>query len=302
MRQWTRPPDDAEERSADTPVLHERAEDPLRRAVDRHCQAEADARDGGVDADDPRRRIGERPTGVARVERRVGLDDVLDEAARASVPRGERSPEGGHDAGRHRAGEPERVADRHDELPDTQPCRITERRRLERSLDPQDREVGERVAADHAEWPLGIVDERGGPAVRAGHHVRRRDEESVGRERDRGAGAARRAARPTTSGAAHAHARDRRDESFGDRADRARVRVERLCIVGLDGRAGRAANGVIERGHPDASRLPLREVMLRRWPRRHRRPSRSAPPSRERRGPRTASSRPRSPRRARRRR
>ena len=73
--------------------------------------------------------VGERAAGVARVQRRVGLDDVLDEPARPAVARGERAPEGADDARRHAAGEPERIADRDDELADAQPIRVAERRR-----------------------------------------------------------------------------------------------------------------------------------------------------------------------------
>ena len=128
--QGPRPADDAEERPTDPAVVHERADDRPRRGVDRHGQPEADTRDRGVDPDDPPASIGQRPAGVAGVERRVGLDDVLDEPARPAVPRRERPAERAHDAGRDAAGEAERVADRHDQLPDPEPVGVAERRRL----------------------------------------------------------------------------------------------------------------------------------------------------------------------------
>ena len=58
----------------------------------------------------------ERAAGVARVQGGVGLDHVLDEAAFRSVARREGAAEGGHDAGRHRSRESQRIADRNHEL------------------------------------------------------------------------------------------------------------------------------------------------------------------------------------------
>mmetsp|Transcript_4253 Transcript_4253/g.9135 ORF Transcript_4253/g.9135 Transcript_4253/m.9135 type:complete len:315 (-) Transcript_4253:891-1835(-) len=71
--------------------------------------------DGGVDADEPAARVEERPTRVARVDGRVGLDAVLDSAA----ARGDDvAAERGDDALCERVVEAERVADRKDRLAD----------------------------------------------------------------------------------------------------------------------------------------------------------------------------------------
>ena len=150
--QRPRPADDPEERPADAAVVHQGADDRPGRGVDRHGQAEADPGDGRVDPDDPAAPVGERPARVAGVERGVGLDDVLDEPARPPVAGGERSPEGADDAGGHAAGEPERVADRDDELADAEPVGVAERRGGKAAAGrPDDREVGERVAPDDVE-------------------------------------------------------------------------------------------------------------------------------------------------------
>ena len=62
------------------PVMHERVDDPVGRGVDGYGEAEADPGDRGVDPDDTAVAVGQRTAGVARVERGVGLDDVLDQA------------------------------------------------------------------------------------------------------------------------------------------------------------------------------------------------------------------------------
>ena len=74
-------------------VGHQRPDDPAARVVDRHGEPEAPARDRGVDADDAGRGVGQRAAGVARVERGVGLDDVLDHPRRPPVAGGQRPAE-----------------------------------------------------------------------------------------------------------------------------------------------------------------------------------------------------------------
>ena len=92
--------------------------------------------------------VGERAARVSGVERGVGLDHVLDDAARRH---GQRAAERGHDAGRHAAAEAERAADRDDELADAEPFGVAELRRGEAvRVEPEDGEIGERVGADDA--------------------------------------------------------------------------------------------------------------------------------------------------------
>ena len=198
------------------------------------------AGDRRVDADDPAARVGERAAGVARVERRVGLDDVLDEPAGSAVARRERPAEGADDAGRHAAGEAERVADRDDELADPQPVGVAERRGGELAAGrADDREVRERVATDDLERELRAVDEawpcrRAAPATTWAEV----SEVAVGGERDRRSGAAAPAVRRPD-----AEAGDRRDQPLGGAADgrasrrrgprrRRAPRRRRPCAVG----------------------------------------------------------------------
>jgi hypothetical protein len=77
----------------------------------RHCHPGAG--DGRVDADDARLAVGQRAAGIARVDRGVGLDEIL-EAVAADAG----AAEGAHDAGRDRVLQAERVSDRDDEVAD----------------------------------------------------------------------------------------------------------------------------------------------------------------------------------------
>src|SRR5213075_2590809 len=67
----------------------------------------------GIDADDVAARVDQRPSGVAGIERRVGLDDVLDQApALGAHGAPQRADYAGGDGGL----EAERVADGDDQL------------------------------------------------------------------------------------------------------------------------------------------------------------------------------------------
>ena len=106
--------------------------------------------------------VDQRAARVARIQRGVGLDHVVDEADGASRPSGQRAAERRHDAGGHGAGEPVRVADRDDQLADAQPLGLAERRPASSSIavDAQHREVGQPVDPDDLEAQLAPVDER----------------------------------------------------------------------------------------------------------------------------------------------
>src|SRR5262249_51154817 len=84
-------------------------------------------------------------------------------------------------------------------------------------LGTQNREVGERVGADHLGVVLGAVREARADALRAGDDVSRRDDEAVVRDHD---------AAPAAPPAAQV--RDRRDEALADRDHDPRVGVERV--------------------------------------------------------------------------
>ena len=247
LTERTRPADDAEERAPDATVDDQALEDPARGAVDRDGEAETDPGHGRVDADDPAARVGEGAARVARVECRVGLDDVLDEAAGATVARGQRPSERADDARRHRPGEAQRVADRDDELPDAQPLGVPERRRPWRPAGrPDDGKVRQRVAPDDLELELGAVDERGGSPVRPGHDVRRGDEVADRLDGDRRAGTAR---RPAADLARDAQAGDRRDQALGRRRDGDRVGVEGGAVVRVVIEERRGLGQGRQRGH-----------------------------------------------------
>ena len=117
-----------ENRVARVTSLLEFADDPLR-LVDRDREPDADAarlrvgsaltlierRDRGVDADDVAGHVDERPTGVAWVDRRVGLDRVEHRrsgtartAGAVTTLRTHRTIQRAHDARRHGVGQPKR--------------------------------------------------------------------------------------------------------------------------------------------------------------------------------------------------
>jgi hypothetical protein len=170
--------------------------------------------------------VGERAARVPGVQRGVGLDHVLDDAARLHR---ERAAEGAHHAGGDGSGEAHRVPDRHDELPDAEPRRFAELRRFEvaAALEPEHRQVRELVATDHVERDLPPVHERGRAAIRPAHHVGRGQREPVRGDDHARAGTVHPA---STHALPNPEAGDRGDQAFGDRGDHARVGVERLLV------------------------------------------------------------------------
>ena len=107
------------------------------------------AGDRRIHADHPRMTVQERPAGIARIDRRIDLDDRLQRSARAAT--GQRAVQTGNDAGRQRSLQPERIADGKDPLADLQLRRIAEDRgkqRCRRGIDLQHRHVRGRILAD----------------------------------------------------------------------------------------------------------------------------------------------------------
>src|SRR5690242_11417183 len=78
-RQRPRAARQAEVRAPEAALAHQGADDAARAVVDRHGESEPDAGDGRVDADDARPAVRERAARVAGVQRRVRLDDVVDD-------------------------------------------------------------------------------------------------------------------------------------------------------------------------------------------------------------------------------
>ena len=112
---------DAEIGALDLPVLLELGHD-LLGGVDRNGEADPDrsvraaGRDLRVDPDDLAARVDERPAGIARVDRRIRLDDVVDLEVVGSA---DLALERRHDARGDRAVVAERVADRDHRVADS---------------------------------------------------------------------------------------------------------------------------------------------------------------------------------------
>ena len=214
--------------ATEAPLAHQGGDDLARRGVDRNGEAEAEAGDRRVDADDLRLCVGERAARVAGVERSVGLDHVLDDAA---LRNRQRPAERRDNAGRQRSAEAERAADRDHELADAQPVGVAELGGREAvRVESQDGEIGERIGADELELVLASVDEGGAArAVGLRDDVCRGEQEPVRRDDDRAAASVEPAAAADPAG--DAQAGDRWSELFGDGGDCVRVGVERLGLA-----------------------------------------------------------------------
>src|SRR5690606_15400704 len=121
------------------------------------------ARDRGVDPDDVALEVDERPARVAGVDRRVGLDEVLERRGpdlsvhrRAEDP--DRAADGADDAGGDAELEAERAAQREDPVAEGERLRVAQRRDGEVvRLDPQDGDVGARIPRDDLRLELTTV-------------------------------------------------------------------------------------------------------------------------------------------------
>ena len=123
---------------------------------DREPDADAAARrreDGGVDADQLALHIEKRSAGIAAVDRRVGLDEIVIGAG-VDVAMMRRN-----DARAHAAAEPERVPDRQHPVTDAGCVRIAEldRRQRRRRFDPEHGDIGLGVASHHLRLEPGPV-------------------------------------------------------------------------------------------------------------------------------------------------
>jgi hypothetical protein len=147
-----------------------------------------------VDADHLCARRDERPAGVARVESRVGLNDVVHQTT-GSGP--ERSPDPADDAGGCRVVEPERVADGDRHLPHPHAAGIAQVCPRQRAgIDAKDGEVRVRIVAHEITTRAPAIGQRDGQLVGLVNDVAVREDEPVGREDD---------ARPATLLAFDAH-------------------------------------------------------------------------------------------------
>ncbi len=223
VRQRSGNADDTEVRAAHPALDEQRLDDPARGGVDGHREAESEARDRGVDPDDPPRGIGERATGVARIERGVGLDDVLDHAGGRSLLHRDRAPERAHHARGDRTGEPERAAHGDDELADHEVVRVAETGgRGSVAAHPEHGQIRQRVGPDHVEVGLAAVGERRRAVPPATDHVGVGEEMTVVGVHHR-----------RTTAAREPHARHVRGHRARHRAHHARVGVERPSAFGV---------------------------------------------------------------------
>src|SRR5260370_19958172 len=135
--------------------------------------------DRGVNADDLALRIEERPTRIARVNRRIGLEEIVVIAA-------ERPSLRTHDSGGHGQVEPERVADCDYPVSHLRFARITEcrGRQLFLAVDFDKREVGLRVLADNLRSELPLIHQRHVDRIRMPDNVLVGENVAVGADYD----------------------------------------------------------------------------------------------------------------------
>ena len=132
--------------------------------------------------------VDQRPAGIAGIERGVGLDDAVDEPARA---RAQAAAEGADHAGGHRRLEAEGIADGDDELADAQLRASPRRAKAGASpAEPQHREIGVGIVADQAGRHGAAIGEGRLEALGAGDHMAVGEDIAVGREDHARAGAA----------------------------------------------------------------------------------------------------------------
>ncbi len=163
----------------------------------------------------------ERAAGVAGIERRIGLQDVVHQSAR---PRPERSAKRADHAGRHRMLEPVRVADGDRDLPHADQSRIAQRRPRQRfSLgrhDADDRQIGVGIGADTIRQHRSTIRHHHRDAPGPLDHVIVGENQSVGREAD-----------ARTAAFLDVDLDDGRPDRLDGANHRLRIRVEQFAVV-----------------------------------------------------------------------
>ena len=229
--QRPRAADDAEEGAPDAAVDDQRVEDPAasRRRSARPGRGRSPATAVLIPTTRPRESASAPPELPGLSAASVWMTFSTRRLARPSRV-AERPAEGADDAGRHGAGEPERVADRDDQLADASAGR---RRRAVRPCRPPP-VVRTTARSDSGSRPTTSNGSSAPstnvavPRSAAGDDVGRRHEVAV---RARWRPPIRRRRRPAADLAGHPQAGDRRDEPLGRGADRDRVGVEELVVV-----------------------------------------------------------------------
>ncbi len=195
--------------------------DPLRRLDDR-----------GVDPDDAAPAVEQRAAAIARVERGVGLDHVVDEVS-GDAPQA--AAQGADDPGGHRRVEAERAADGDHELPDAQLGRDAERCvRQPGRVGLHDRDVGPRVGAHNPAGDLPAIVQTHPQPVRAPDDVVIGQQEAVGREQEP---RPRSAAPPRAGLRLSPQVHHRGPQRLGHRHDHPRIGIHRLAFLLLERRS-----------------------------------------------------------------
>ena len=192
---------DADEGAAHAAVLDDLAQHELR-GVARDRKADAlRARDHrGVDADHLAARGDQRPAGIAGVERRVGLDHVLDQPAGAGAQATGRAPRSRR---RSRSNsKPSGLPIATASWPRLEPLGIAERRRRQvaRGAGAQQRQVGVGVLAEQPRLHAAALGVGQAQFARAVDHVAVGQHQAVGRDDDARADAAATAAAAVLAG------------------------------------------------------------------------------------------------------
>ena len=226
-------PDDSKVGTADTAPSEQLTYHPLG-GVNRNGEADAlgHANDGRVDSDHPCPRVNQGAAGVARVQRDVGLNDVLDQLSRATS---QGSTKGADHTRRYGRLKPERIADGDDELSSSQRSGLSKLSdRKSRTVGPNHGEVGRRVAADGRRPKGGPIGQGDAEILRFVHHVAVGQDISVRRE-DHTRTRADDARSPTRAAASGGDAHNRGADVLHDRDDRSRVGVQEPAIVDAAG-------------------------------------------------------------------
>ena len=122
----------------------------------------------GVDADHVAVDIHQRATGVAGVDRRIGLNEIF-KGVDAEMTARQRAD----NAERHRLPDAEWIADRQHQIADLRLIGLAEgNRRQLRQIDLDDREIGIGIGADHFGFGTAVVSERDFDFIRRFNHVR----------------------------------------------------------------------------------------------------------------------------------
>ena len=177
-------------------------------------------------------RIEQRAAAVARVERGVGLDHVVDQVPGDAAQGAAQSAD---DAGGHGGIKAEGTADRDDQLADPQAGRFAELGVGEPGVfGLDDRDVGPGVGPDDVAVDFAAVIQANAHPARAADDVVICEQKPVGSDQKAGSRSGCAAASVSADGAEIHHGRA---ELLGDRHDHARVSIEGFALVCLGCRA-----------------------------------------------------------------